>query len=251
MVRLIAAVLCLVNCGLWPALARAQAGPPFLTNDPGTPGNLHWEINVGFSPTIARGVADYQVPQLDINFGLGDRVQLTYEIPYVLQTSGQPQHGAWSNAFPGVKWRFLDQGEEGWQASIFPQVLTRASASAQRVGIASDAPRLFLPLEVAHKLGPVDLDAEIGYFPARHGQSEQILGFVAGHDFTERLELDIEIYDDRVSGTQRRNTTLDLGGRYHLDEHLIALAMAGHGLNGAANGQIEFIGYFGLQILIH
>jgi hypothetical protein len=231
---------------------RAQAGPPFLTNDPGTPGNLHWEINVGFSPTLARGVADYQLPQLDFNFGLGDRVQLTYEIPYVIQGSdGQPQHSAWSNAFPGVKWRFLDQGEQGWQASIFPQVLTRAAALAERSGIASDAPRWFLPLEVAHKLGPVDVDAEIGYFPSRHGQSEQIFGFVVGHDFTERLELDAELYDDRVSGTARRNTTLDLGGRYHLNDNCIALVMAGRGLSAAANGQTEFIGYFGVQILIH
>jgi hypothetical protein len=242
----------LIIGGFWPALAQAQAGPPFLTNDPGTPGNLQWEINVAFSPTIARGVADYQLPQFDINFGLGDRVQLTYEIPYVIQTSdGQPQRGAWSNGFPGVKWRFLDGGEEGWQASIFPQVLTSASASAERSGIASDAPRLFLPIEVARKFGPVDVDAEIGYFPPRHSQSEQILGLVVGHDFTERLELDMELYDDRVSGTARRNSTLDLGGRYRLNDNLVALFMAGHGLNGAANGQIEFIGYFGIQILIH
>jgi hypothetical protein len=26
---------------------HAQAGPPFLTNDAGTPGNANWEINVG------------------------------------------------------------------------------------------------------------------------------------------------------------------------------------------------------------
>jgi hypothetical protein len=26
----------------------AQAGPPFRTDDPETPGNHHWEINFGF-----------------------------------------------------------------------------------------------------------------------------------------------------------------------------------------------------------
>jgi len=59
--------------------ARAQAGPPFLTNDPGTPGNANWEINLGSMQTIARGVSSYQVPQIDLNFGVGDRIQLTYE----------------------------------------------------------------------------------------------------------------------------------------------------------------------------
>lgn len=253
MIRTIAACCCLLALSsLAPTTLHAQAGPPFLTNDPGTPGNLQWEINIGFMPTIARDIADYQLPQIDLNFGVGDRVQLTYEIPYVLQTStGQPRQSGWSNAFPGVKWRFLDQGEDGWQASVFPQLQTSASASAQRSGIASFGPRVLLPLEVARKIGPVDVDAEIGYFPPRHGQSERTLGFVIGHDFTPRLELDVEAYDDRVSGTPRRNTTLDLGGRYHFNDHFIALLMAGHGLNGAANGQFEFIGYVGIQILIH
>ena len=33
--------------------ARAQGGPPFLTTDPGTPGNGNWEINVGAAATRA------------------------------------------------------------------------------------------------------------------------------------------------------------------------------------------------------
>src|SRR5580692_3881012 len=119
--------------------AHAQAGPPFLTNDPGTPGSMQ---------TIARGVAAYQTPQIDLNFGLGDRIQLTYEIPYVLQASdGEPLRGAWSNAYPGVKWRFLDQGEDGWQLSTFPQVETGASERAQQQGIGAPGPRYLLPLE--------------------------------------------------------------------------------------------------------
>src|SRR5271156_390651 len=79
-------------------IARAQAGPPFLTNDPGTPGNANWEINLGSMQTIARGVSSYQVPQIDLNFGVGDRIQLTYEVPYVFQSSaGQPLESGWGN----------------------------------------------------------------------------------------------------------------------------------------------------------
>jgi hypothetical protein len=32
------------------ASAFAQGGPPFYTNDPGTPGNLNWEINLSYMP---------------------------------------------------------------------------------------------------------------------------------------------------------------------------------------------------------
>jgi hypothetical protein len=231
--------------------AHAQAGPPFLTNDPGTPGNANWEINLSSMQTISRGVSSYQTPQIDLNFGLGDRIQLTYEVPYVLQSSGdQPIQRGWSNGYPGLKWRFLDEGEDGWQMSTFPQVETGVSARARQIGIGVGGPRYLLPLEVTRKIGPVDVDFEAGYYLAGHGPRERILGFVAGRPITKQLELDVEIYDDHAYDTGPHSTTLDLGGRYKLGRGLIALFMAGRSVNGLANGQPEFIGYFGIQILL-
>jgi len=40
-------VLLLVLAAIAP-LARAQGGPPFITDDPGTVANRHWEINLGW-----------------------------------------------------------------------------------------------------------------------------------------------------------------------------------------------------------
>ena len=91
-----------------------------MTNDPGTPGNGNWEINLGVLPVLRQHQNSFQVPQIDLNFGLGNRIQLTYEIPFVLQTEpGEPNQTGWSNAFVGLKWRFLDN-KSGWSASIFP-----------------------------------------------------------------------------------------------------------------------------------
>jgi hypothetical protein len=42
----------------------------FLTNDPRTPGNANWEINLGLMPTNARGASSYQAPQIDLNLAL-------------------------------------------------------------------------------------------------------------------------------------------------------------------------------------
>jgi hypothetical protein len=236
---------------LCPAGARAQAGPPFLANDPGTPGNANWEINLASMQTIARGVSSYQVPQIDLNFGVGDRVQLTYEVPYVLQTSaGRPLESGWSNGYPGLKWRFLDQGEDGWQMSTFPQVETGASLLARQKGIAVPGPRYLLPLEVTKKVGPLDVDFEAGYYVAGHGPKERILGLVAGRSVTERLEFDAEIYDDRAYDAAPHSTTLDLGGRYKLRTGVIALFMAGRSIDGFGSGQPQFIGYVGVQILL-
>src|SRR5438552_4013546 len=35
--------------------ARGQAGPPLITNDPGTPGDRKWEINLAFTLEQTRG----------------------------------------------------------------------------------------------------------------------------------------------------------------------------------------------------
>lgn len=231
--------------------AHAQGGPPFLTNDPGTPGDGHWEINVAAAPTLARGIDSYQLPQFDFNYGVGERVQLTYEVPYVIDTMpGEPHHSGWSNALPGVKWRFLDQGEDGWQLSTFPQVETGASTLAQQRGIASPGPRFLLPFEASRKVGPIDLDAEAGYFFPKQGLRERIIGLVAGHSFRDGLELDAELYDDRAIGGAPRFTLLDLGGRYKLTGGIYALFMAGRSVTGTGGGGPTFIGYFGVQILL-
>jgi hypothetical protein len=42
-----------------PGVARAQGGPPYLTNDPGTPGNANWEINIASLQAIGRDLGGY------------------------------------------------------------------------------------------------------------------------------------------------------------------------------------------------
>jgi len=231
--------------------AHAQGGPPFLTNDPGTPGNANWEINLASMQTVVRGAASYQTPQIDLNLGLGERIQLTYQVPYVLQSNdGQPLTRGWSNAYAGVKWRFLDQGSDGWQMSTFPQIETGVSRFAQATGIGSPGPRYLLPVEVTRKLGPLDVDFEAGYYFKGSGSRERFFGLAAGRALTSRLELDAELYDDRAYGVPPDFVVLDVGGRYKLGRGFIALWMVGRSVNGFSNGQPVYMGYFGIQILL-
>src|ERR1700734_1906000 len=53
----------------------AQGGPPYYTNDPGTPGNLQWEINLAYMPFLFPNSSISHTPDVDINFGLGERIQ--------------------------------------------------------------------------------------------------------------------------------------------------------------------------------
>jgi len=234
--------------------ALAQGGPPLITNDPGTPGSKNWEINLGFMPILTNHANQLQVPQIDLNYGLGNRIQLTYEVPFVWQSSdGQPNATGWSNAFPGIKWRFLDRGEDGWQISTFPQIEVGGSPKSVKSGLAEGGTRLLTPFEFSHPLGPIHLDFEAGYyFPLHSPQAhdERILGLALGHSFSEEFEGIGEVYDDRVMGASPHETTFDLGGRYKFHKGLLLLFMAGRSFSGNSSAQPEFLGYVGLQILL-
>ena len=236
-----------------PRSLRAQGGPPFLTNDPGTPGNGNWEINIGVMPILRHDVNQYQLPQLDINFGAGDRIQLTCEIPFVLQTTpGHALDTGWSNAFVGAKIRFYQNEKSGWRISTFPQLQTQGSPSSTRTGIAANATRFFLPVEITKSFSKVNLNFEAGYFFSWNSNShpERILGFAAGHDLTPKLELVGEVYNDRVLGALPHDTTWDVGGRYHFSNAVILLFMAGRSFSSNTSGQPNFYGYLGVQILL-
>src|SRR5437762_3350016 len=73
-----------------PQRAVAQAGPPLITDDPETPGNGHWEINVAWTLSQKRNARLFGIPLLDINYGVGEHVQLKAEIPWLVQR----EHGA-------------------------------------------------------------------------------------------------------------------------------------------------------------
>jgi len=102
------------------AVAQAQGGPPFRTDDPETPGNKHWEINFGWIADRNPAAGAYQVPDFDINYGLGDRIQLKYELPIAIEeTRPQPAApgvpavsgqviGGLGESLLGIKWRFYE-----------------------------------------------------------------------------------------------------------------------------------------------
>ncbi len=94
--------------------ALAQGGPPLLTDDPGTPGNRNWEINVAYTQDRRPDGNSYAVPILDVNYGAGDRVQLNFQIPYLFSSSnGGPLAGGLGNSLAGVKWRFFQNEGKG------------------------------------------------------------------------------------------------------------------------------------------
>ena len=107
-------VVLLLDIAICAAAGYAQGGPPFITDDPGTPGNRHWEINLGWTGFHNPGASSYQLPDIDINYGLGDRIQLKYELPLAAVTDeNNTTRAGLGESFPGVKFRFYEHHRGG------------------------------------------------------------------------------------------------------------------------------------------
>jgi len=248
---------------------RAQGGPPFITDDPGTPGKRQWEINLGWLGNHNPGNSSYQIPNIDINYGWGDRIQLMFSPSLAAATDEHNTTRASLGELQfGVKWRYFEHHRAGepksgenlnFSLGTYPQVLVNNPTSAVRRGIVENGPQYYLPLEFTAKLGPVGFDGEVGHWfgnklvPSRWGR-----GLIAGHEFSERLELYGEIYDlqdaNRIgTAPKQRQLTVDFGGRQTLDRsgHLRLLFLGGRGIQAVTrqNSEPDWIAYGGVQIL--
>jgi Putative MetA-pathway of phenol degradation len=228
-----------------------QGGPPLLTDDPGTPGPRNWEINVGLTTDRRSTDRAFETPILDLNYGVGERIQLKFEIPFVIHgADGEPTRSGLGNSLMGVKWRFYDDKKHELQFSMYPQFgFNNPTASVSR-GIVERGQSFLMPFEVTKKVGPIDVDGEAGYNFAQSRPDNWIAGLALGHQATPRLEVLGEIYRNAEVGTPVHDNTFDFGGRIKLRNTVLLLFMAGRSFSGPASGQSQLIGYFGLQFLL-
>lgn len=231
-----------------PPAALAQGGPPLRTDDPATPGNRHWEINAGFTVESCRTAGLFETPRIDFNYGLGDHIQLKYEIPWVvLDPNGDSTKSGLGNSLLGVKWRFVDEEQHGIAVSMYPQLeFNNPTASADR-GLAERGAQFLLPLEMARRVGPVKVNGEFGYKFVQHRSDELLYGLALGHEHSKRLELLGEIHGTAQRGFAEDELVFDLGGRFRLDKTLVLLVSAGRSLRQPSGGNPAFIAYLGMQ----
>jgi hypothetical protein len=107
---------------LIPAIYNAQSSPPLIVNDPGTPGPGNWEINILSSFEHSSLTTEWEAIVFDVNYGVGERIQLTIESPlvYVWEKELNEFRG-FDGLGVGMKYRFLDQEDHGSDISVYPQ----------------------------------------------------------------------------------------------------------------------------------
>ncbi len=227
------------------------AGPPLITDDPGTPGDGRWEINLPITLEQTRSQRLFEAPLFDINYGLGERTQLKFEVPWlVLDSRDNGTTDGLGKAKIGIKHRFLDEDRHGLSLSIYPQLEFNNPTSSDERGLVDEGARFKLPVQMARSAGPFELYLELGYEFVEADEDEWLYGVATSYRVNEQLELLAEVagvasqdFDDDV-------LVFNIGTKIGVNDHLNLLLSAGRSFRGSSSGEPELLAYCGLQFLL-
>ena len=244
MYRLLLSILLLLA-----STGPAFAGPPLLTDDTGTPGDKQWEINIAYTLDKRHTSATHETPILDLNYGVGNNVQVKYEVPWlVFHERGGGMKSGLGNSAAGVKWRFLNEKRDGVAMSVYPQFEFNNPTSSVDRGIVDEGTNLLLPVQVTKKLGPVWLNGEVGYTFRQHLEDEWLYGLSSGYEIREDLTLLGEIHGGATKEFREHELVFNLGTEWDFTKKYGLLASAGRSFRSGASGEPNLLLYLGLQV---
>jgi hypothetical protein len=245
----IAAIAVLLISGT--ARAWAQGGPPMLTDDTGTPGNGTWEINVGCTAQQMPGSSEFGAPQLDLNYGIGNRIELTYFATYLNdREDGESSKWGASASEMAVKWRFYDGGDHGLQVSVYPEVvfLTPGSHSDRR-GLTDGNTNYVLPLEFQRDYDLFSLDIDCGHdFCTGTDKDSWFGGVCIGKEMKKGWELDAELHWNADENIGRAECIGNLATRIDLSEKTTLMFLLGRDLSNRLGPKASLMSYIGIQL---
>ncbi len=160
--------------------------PPLDVDDPATPGCNQWEINVVASGDVSLREKKYELPLLDINYGIGDNLQLKYEVPNVnSQTEGTTVSGV-GNSKAGLKYMFFENEDLKMQMAFYPQVeFLTPSSGAEEKGLETSGTITTLPFLLSQKIGQLSsgdimMTTNLGYNISAKPETRDYVSFSAG-----------------------------------------------------------------------
>ena len=227
--------------------AAAQGGPPMITDDPFTVGANNWEINLLPAMEHTKGSTLYEMPNVDMNYGVGYRIQLKFEVPWVVRKdAGVGAESGLGNAGIGMRYRFIDESRHGFAMSTYPAFEFSGTSSSVRRGVAEPTRSFFVPVEIAKTVNGVGVNGEVGYLFEQGGEGSWEYGLLFGRNASEKVELLGELHESVDKGFAANEFLINLGSRIGMTDHVTLLVSAGRTLHGV--GSPTTIASLGLQL---
>jgi hypothetical protein len=204
----------------------ALAGPPYLTDDPETVEQGHWETYVFVSGQDLLGQPTGETG-LDINRGAGPNLHFNLVLPAAYDTAAAPGLGA-GDIELAAKVRFLHQaaGSVMPDVALYPRLFLPSATG----GLDAPRPRLFVPLWAQKDFGSWSVFGGGGWElnPGPGNSNPWMGGLAVTRDVTKRLNLGVEIYGQSRSALDTpASAVVNFGVTYRITGHWSLLASGG------------------------
>ncbi len=228
----------------------AEAGPPFVTDDPVPTPLGQWEVYAFSAATAVDGDTAGTLIGTEINYGAAPGLMLHSVIPMAFDKArGEPLRTGLGDIELGAKVRFIDADESDWwpEVGTFPLVEVPAGNAAR--GLGGGKFREYIPVWLQKDFGRWTTYGGGGYWinPGPGNRNYWFAGWLLQRQVTDQLALGGEVFHqtaDTIGG--RATTGFNAGGQYDFNDHYHLLFSVGRGLAHATdNNQVSY--YFGLQ----
>lgn len=223
------------------AATAAQAGPPYVTDDPEPVDYQHWEFYVASQDQKVGGDWSGTAPHFELNYGVVPNVQLHLIVPlaYDVPPDGSSQYGLGDTEL-GVKFRFLQETNYLPQAAVFPLLELPTGDHAENLG--NGRVDAFLPLWLQKSWGKWTLYGGGGYGINsfnRGGKNWEFAGAVLQRQVFSNLAIGAELYNQSAAQPDFPNsgTAFNIGAVWDLSEQHHILLTVGRSIQGPTDFQ--------------
>lgn len=216
------------------AVDMTVGSPPMQTDDTDTPGPNNWEINLGLAGELAGSERTFEAPTVDVNYGVGDTLQFSYEVPYVWARQEQTDvlggthlidvHGVGDSTF-GVKYRFYDNKDTGLSFAIAPELEFRTPGANRAVS--EGATTFRLPVIMTKEFEHSSIGANLGV-EVSSGEQRYFATLGVGRRLTDNVAIMGEIVGINLNATDEKHVLLNFGLRRKIDDTQTISGSLGH-----------------------
>lgn len=227
----------------------ATAGPPFRTDDPEPVDYQHREFYLFSTGTHVRCDTGATLPGVEVNYGALPDLQLHVIAPLAFDhASGSSAQYGYGDTELGIKYRFIQEDEQGWRpmVGVFP-LIEAPSGDASR-GLGAGHAREFLPLWLQKSFADWTTYGGGGYWinPGPGNRNYWYVGWLLQRKLTDQITLGGEVFHqtaDTVGGND--SSGFNIGGYYDFSENHHFLFSVGRGIQNAptTNGFSYYIAY--------
>jgi hypothetical protein len=229
----------------------ARAGPPLVSDDPGTADARTLQAITAFIGRHRSSGTWYQTPLLDLAYGLTERLELDLLVPwYVVDTPD----GGWNTGFgsvsPGVKWRFWESADGSMRLAAVPTFTFETAANDVDRGPAQASFGIGLPILGDVAFGDAQLGGNVSY-QLQPGDRDSWFGavYLAWTGF-DRLQPVAEVTTTTDRNLGNGDWTFNVGFDATLTERVHALVAGGRGLHSGTGDLLDWRVYAGIQVIL-